>query len=166
MSEVMGKSPISFLVFIIGKLAFLFSFMFFLAKWSNLTAMLYDSLLTQIIGIVLFFVGFLIVFVGVYQLGQSRAFGLPESQTQLKTHGLYGFTRNPMYLGGYIMCAGSCSYSIHPANLLLFAVAYAIHRQIVVREEEFLARRFGQEWIQYKKRVPRFLGIVDGLMKK
>lgn len=160
MAEIIGKSPIPFPLFLLGKLAFLFSFLFFIVKWYNPDAMLYDSSLTQIIGISLFLAGLIIVIVGVLQLGQSRAFGLPESQTQLRTHGLYGITRNPMYLGGFIMCIGSCLYSIHPANFLFCAIALATHISVVKREEEFLAERFGQQWLDYQRRIPRFIGLI------
>jgi protein-S-isoprenylcysteine O-methyltransferase Ste14 len=156
MAEIIGKSPISFPIFILGKLAFLISFLFCFLKWFNIATMFYDSLITQIIGIVLFIAGLIIVIIGVVQLGQSRAFGLPETETILKSNGLYRFSRNPMYFGGFIMCAGSCFFSIHLFNFLCFAIAFGTHFQIIIKEEEFLANRFGQEWIEYKQRVPRF----------
>ncbi len=160
MPEIIGKSPIPVPLFILGKLAFLFSFLFVIVKWSDLATMHFDSPLTQFIGVGLFLAGLVIVIVGVLQLGQSRAFGLPDNQTELKTQGLYRFTRNPMYLGGFIMCIGSCFYSIHYVNVLLFAIALSTHVAVVKQEERFLAERFGKQWLEYQKRVPRFLGRI------
>jgi protein-S-isoprenylcysteine O-methyltransferase Ste14 len=93
-------------------------------------------------------------------LGRSVAVGLPERKTELKTHGMYRITRNPVYVGAFMMCAGSCLFSIHPLNFLLFAVAGAIHHTIIRKEEEFLIATFGKEWIEYSRRVPRYLGRV------
>lgn len=160
MPEIIGKSPIPTPVFILGKLAFLCSFLFFIAKEYQWVAMHYDSAVTQMAGIILFFGGLLIVIAGVIQLGQSRAFGLPEMQTKLKTQGLYRFTRNPMYLGGFMMGIGSCLYSIHYINFLFFAVALMTHIAITKKEEEFLQSRFGREWTEYQERVPRFIGLI------
>lgn len=158
MTERIGRIPIPIPAFILGKLAFLFSFLFCCVKWLHIAAMLYDSPVTEMIGIVLFFTGLTIVVVGVVQLGQSRAFGLPETETTLKTEGLYRVSRHPMYLGGFIMGLGSCFYSIHVINMLLFACAVATHMLIIRREEEFLADRFGQQWFEYREQVPRLLG--------
>ena len=47
-----------------------------------------------------------------------------------------------------------------PRPILLFVLALAIHFRIVIREEEFLEQRFGQRWIEYRNRVPRYLGRV------
>ena len=159
MALMIGKSPVAVPVLIVGKLAFLGSFLFFIVKWSNVTPMLFDSPITQILGIVLLAGGLVMVVVAGVQLGRSVAVGLPEGQTEFKTGGLFSVTRNPMYLGGFIMCTGSCLYSIHAANVLLFAIAVITHLPIVKREEEFLANRFGQQWQDYRERVPRFIGI-------
>jgi protein-S-isoprenylcysteine O-methyltransferase Ste14 len=157
MTRLIGKSPVPLPVLIVGKLAFLGSLLFCAFKWTHPEAMLFDSPWTRAIGIVLFVGGFAMVVVGTGHLGRSVAVGLPEEATELKTHGLYRFTRNPMYLGGFIMCAGSCLYSVHIVNVLMTAVAVTIHVAIVKREEAFLARRFGQQWTAYQQRVPRFI---------
>jgi protein-S-isoprenylcysteine O-methyltransferase Ste14 len=110
--------------------------------------------------IALFAVGFTLVVVSLVQLGQSEAIGIPERETDLKTRGLYRFSRDSVYVGGFLMCAGACLYSLHIINLLLFAIALTVHLQIVKKEEEFLEKRFGQEWLHYKRRVPRYVGRI------
>ena len=56
------------------------------------------------------------------------------------------------------MCAGSCLYSIHVVNFLLLVITVAIHHSFVLKEEQFLEKRFGNNWLDYKKRVHRYLG--------
>ena len=154
--EPIGKSPIPVLLLIIGKIAMLFCWLFFLAKTTNNLTMHYDSQTTQWIGIVLYALGLIIVVLGFFGLGSSVSVGLPEEQTKLKTGGIYQFSRNPMYLGGFLMCLGSCFYSIHIINYILFAITVAVHHSIVLKEEEFLEERFGNNWVEYKKKVRRY----------
>ena len=156
--EPIGKSPISVPLLFSGKIAMLFCWLFFLAKTSNTLTMHYDSLTTQWIGIALYAAGLVIVILGFFGLGSSVSVGLPEEQTKLKTKGIYQFSRNPMYLGGFVMCVGSCVYSIHFLNFILFAITVAVHHSIVLNEEVFLEKRFGNNWLEYKNKVHRYLG--------
>jgi len=154
--EPIGKSPIPVPLLITGKIAILFCWLFFLVKTSKTLTMHYDSLTTQWIGIALYALGLIIVILGFFGLGSSVCVGLPEEETKFKTSDIYCFSRNPMYLGGFVMCLGSCVYSIHIINFILFAIAFAIHHSIVLKEEEFLEERFGNNWVEYKKKVRRY----------
>lgn len=156
--QPIGKSPIPVPLLILGKIAMLCNWLFFLVKSSDIGTMLYDSKLTQWLGIVLFGAGLLIVILGFFGLGSSVSVGLPEEKTVLKTGGIYQFSRNPMYLGGFVMCLGSCVYSIHTVNFILFAITIAVHHSIVLKEEQFLEKRFGNSWLDYNKQVRRYLG--------
>jgi protein-S-isoprenylcysteine O-methyltransferase Ste14 len=142
-----------------GKIAYLGSALFIIAKDRVTASLLYDGALTGTAGIVLYAAGLMMLLVALAQLGRSTAVGIPERKTELRTHGIYGFTRNPVYVGAFMMCGGSCLFAMHPVNLLLAAVALFIHLRIVRKEEEFLEQRFGPDWQAYKARVPRYLGI-------
>ena len=156
--EPIGKSPIPVPLLITGKVAMLFCWLFFLAKTSNTLTMHFDSLTTQWIGIALYAAGLIIVILGFFGLGSSVSVGLPEEKTVLKTGGIYQLSRNPMYLGGFVCCAGSCVYSIHFLNFISFAITFAIHHAIILKEEIFLEKRFGSNWLEYKEKVHRYLG--------
>lgn len=158
--DMIGKSPISVVVLVIGKIALVLCILFFAVKSFSPDIMLYESVVTRVAGIALYVLGIAIVAVALVHLGESTAVGLPERSTKLKTRGLYRFTRNPIYLGGFIVCAGSCLYSIHPVNFLLCAVVVGIHLRIVRKEEEFLEKRFGQQWLDYRQQVPRFVRMT------
>ena len=158
--EILGKSPIAAPVLILGKLTMFLCWMFFLVKILDVDTMLYDSATTQLLGIAYAFAGLIIAVVGLVNLGEAARVGLPERKTELKTHGMYRFTRNPAYVGGFLVCLGSCQFSVHLVNFLLFGITFVIHHLIVKKEEEFLENTFGEQWLEYKKRVPRYVGKV------
>jgi protein-S-isoprenylcysteine O-methyltransferase Ste14 len=67
-------------------------------------------------------------------------------------------TRNPMYLFGSIAYAGLALVLVELWALALLAVVFALtHYGVVLREEAFLERRFGDRYRQYMARVPRWL---------
>lgn len=75
----------------------------------------------------------------------------------LATDGPFRRTRNPLYvgaIGGYLGVA----ISVNAAASLLLAVPmiWILHRGVVLREEQYLARKFGDEYRAYQSRVPRW----------
>jgi protein-S-isoprenylcysteine O-methyltransferase Ste14 len=70
----------------------------------------------------------------------------------------FTWSRNPMYLGGNIGLLGlGIAFQLH-WTLLLFPIILAIcHYGVVLREEEYLARKFGADYLDYKERVRRWL---------
>lgn len=160
--DPIGKSPVPAPVLILGKIAMAVCLLFFALKNQVADGLLYDGALTRTVGALLAAGGLLLVVLGFVFLGRSVSVGLPGEQTELKTQGIFRVTRNPLYLGGFLACAGSCLYSMHIVNILLCILTIAIHHRIVLKEEEFLEKRFGQQWLDYKQRVHRYLGSGRG----
>jgi protein-S-isoprenylcysteine O-methyltransferase Ste14 len=83
---------------------------------------------------------------------------------KLVTTGLFAHSRNPLYVGNFLALLGFClvhnSLLCYLAGIPFFAFAYLA---IVVTEEDFLARRFGADYADYCRRVPRFLPRLAGL---
>jgi protein-S-isoprenylcysteine O-methyltransferase Ste14 len=93
-----------------------------------------------------------------FQLGEELRFGLSEAQTAtLKSTGLYRVSRNPLYLGFYLIAIASCLYVPYWANISLAMLAVAIHHQIILSEERFLRRQFGGTYDHYARQVRRYL---------
>ena len=86
---------------------------------------------------------------------QARVYGLKENE--LIEHGIYRRSRNPQYLGYWLMFVGAATAS---GSLLafLFAVAFAllVHGYITIVEEPHLKRHFGADYTQYCRRVGRY----------
>lgn len=91
----------------------------------------------------------------------SRA-ATPVPTTQpvraLVTTGIHGRTRNPIYVGMFLLYAGIGIAGRSPWTLLLeLPVAITMRYGVVAREESYLDRRFGDVYRDYKTRVPRWL---------
>ena len=81
-----------------------------------------------------------------------------DEATFLVQTGFYRFTRNPMYLGMFLMLTGVAILmgSVGAAlPVLLFVVI--IRNNFVLAEERFLEASFGQQYLIYKSSVRRWL---------
>ena len=76
----------------------------------------------------------------------------------LLTSGPYAFTRNPLYLGSFLI-ACSCALFVNSLigfiGVLLTAMAYVLY--VIPIEERRLMGRFGDEYEAYCRRTPRFI---------
>src|SRR5215510_4124501 len=78
--------------------------------------------------------------------------------TRLVVVGLYRFSRNPMYIAVLAILAGwAVTYASLGLWMYFAIVAIAFHLRVVFGEEPWLARTFGEEWANYRRRVPRWL---------
>ena len=78
--------------------------------------------------------------------------------TTLVTRGPFRFTRNPLYLSMTLLYGGiSALANALPAALLLPIVLHLMRRGVIEREERYLERKFGDVYLQYKVRAPRWI---------
>jgi protein-S-isoprenylcysteine O-methyltransferase Ste14 len=78
--------------------------------------------------------------------------------TAIVTTGPYRFTRNPAYLGMALTYVGIAAMSSAAWVLLPLPIVLAIvDRGVIAREERYLERKFGEEYLAYKRRVRRWL---------
>jgi protein-S-isoprenylcysteine O-methyltransferase Ste14 len=81
-----------------------------------------------------------------------------EPTTAIVTGGPYRFTRNPLYLSMTLIYAGITALAnALPAALLLPFVLHIMRRGVIEREERYLERKFGDEYLDYKARVRRWI---------
>ena len=78
--------------------------------------------------------------------------------TRIVAHGLYRFSRNPMYLG-FALCTFGLAILVDSAWMLLAVPIGLVFVDLIVimREERYLKRKFGEEYLNYKRRVRRWL---------
>ena len=114
----------------------------------------------RIIGVVITAFGAMIFIISVAQMKDNWRAGVQrEEKTNLVTTGIYSISRNPAFLGFDLMYIGILSTFFN--WYLCFATIFAIvlfHLQIVNVEEDFLIEAFGEEYLEYKKKVFRYLG--------
>jgi len=82
----------------------------------------------------------------------------PERASVLVTHGIYRYTRNPMYLSLLLLLV---AYASHLGTWVAFVgplayVAYITRFQILP-EERVLLSKFGAEYEAYRRRVRRWI---------
>ena len=81
-----------------------------------------------------------------------------KSVARLVTHGPFRFTRNPSYLSFAVYYVGIASLvNTRWPLFLLPLVLLVVQRGVIEREEQYLERKFGQEYLRYKARVRRWI---------
>jgi protein-S-isoprenylcysteine O-methyltransferase Ste14 len=78
--------------------------------------------------------------------------------SRIVTEGPFHYTRNPGYLSMAMIYTGVASLANALwAILLLPATLFVIQRGVIEREERYLERKFGEEYLRYKARVRRWI---------
>ncbi|MBA2784163.1 MAG: isoprenylcysteine carboxylmethyltransferase family protein [Rubrobacteraceae bacterium] len=78
--------------------------------------------------------------------------------TTVVTEGPFRFTRNPLYLGMTMIYGGISAFAnALTAALLLPIVLHLMRRGVIEREERYLERKFGDVYLQYKAKAPRWI---------
>jgi protein-S-isoprenylcysteine O-methyltransferase Ste14 len=132
---------------------------YFTDRWLKLPTAVYMPW-NLILGFLLLAPGaFLIIYTWV-QFIMARGTPVPlNPPKKLITTGLYAYSRNPMLTGiflvffsvGILTGSLSLTFFFSPLCVLIF------YFQITGVEEKEMELKFGQEYLDYKKKVPRFL---------
>lgn len=103
-----------------------------------------------------FFIGLCAYVLGIAILIISTVAFAKPNQSGLNTKGIYGVSRNPMYIG-YFMYYLGCAILIRSVlqfiALLIFQIAA---HWIILSEERWCIHKFGSEYINYMNRVKRY----------
>ena len=77
---------------------------------------------------------------------------------ELVVSGLYNYVRNPMYVGVFLVILGHFLW-FEFLNLLIYAVGvgFIFHAFVTLYEEPNLKNRFGVDYEDYLRRVPRWI---------
>ena len=76
----------------------------------------------------------------------------------LNTKGIYSTVRHPLYLGNYLIWLGLLLffYNIHATIYITFCF-YFYYYKIMLAEEDFLIKKFKNEYVDWASKVPTFL---------
>ena len=81
-----------------------------------------------------------------------------ELSSCLITDGVFRYSRNPMYLGMVLVLLGFAILLNSWISLLVLPGFSAfIHYRFICQEEENLKEQFGEDWLAYQQKVPRWL---------
>lgn len=113
----------------------------------------------QALGIALIALALLVALIALVQFSRSRTKVEPwHPTTTIIQHGLYRYSRNPIYLAFCVATLGAGLVFDSWWVLASAAPLMVLLQQLVIRREEaYLARKFGADYLDYQRRVRRWL---------
>ncbi|MCF2946822.1 isoprenylcysteine carboxylmethyltransferase family protein [Paraglaciecola aquimarina] len=120
-----------------------------------------DLVISPLYWILSFILGLVIIAAGVWQFRKAQTTvnpTTPEKASNLVQSGVFKVTRNPMYLGMACLLIAVVLYiqNIYGLPCILLFVAY-INQFQIKPEERMIEQLFGQEYIDYKSKVRRWI---------
>ena len=117
-----------------------------------------DSSLLIGVGLALLASALIWVLVAQIQMGDSWRIGIDEkTNSPLVQHGLFGVSRNPIFLGMLVMLVGLLFAIPTAATLIVTLLGFALIHIQVRLEEPFLLDKYGEAYRVYQKHVRRWL---------
>jgi protein-S-isoprenylcysteine O-methyltransferase Ste14 len=81
-----------------------------------------------------------------------------EDSSHLVTNGVFRLSRNPMYLGFVLLLAGIAILLGSATPWIVVAVfPFLMELRFIRPEEAMLDARFGENWLEYKRRVRKWI---------
>lgn len=113
----------------------------------------------NLLGILFFIAGLMILFWSFGSFKKKETPILPgQKPSALVIEGPYKFTRNPMYLGVTLALLGA---AIYLGDLLAFLSPIVffmfVSIRFIPREEKLMEKLFGKKYLDYKKKVRRWI---------
>ncbi|MFX1411610.1 MAG: methyltransferase family protein [Promethearchaeota archaeon] len=109
-----------------------------------------------IIRVVLFIIVFVIAITFI-MLSHRALFKSHHPPNTLITNGILGYVRNPMYLGILLIYLAFICLSISLISICLFIPIFLVYNWMVNFEENVLENMFNIEYLEYKKKVPKWI---------
>jgi protein-S-isoprenylcysteine O-methyltransferase Ste14 len=125
---------------------------------SNIVASVLTFWLRIVIGTILVLAGGTLA-VSAAQRFQAIGTNVPpwKPSLQLATTGIYTRMRNPMYVGTMLLILGIGMWLTSDWILiLLIPTGIILHYGVVLREERYLEKTFGDDYLRYKESVSRW----------
>lgn len=110
-------------------------------------------------GWLLFATAFAIAGAAAYEMKSAKTHvDVRKASTRLVTGGIFAHSRNPIYCSMVLaVVAIACVANSLWVLFLAPPVALALQKIVIEREERYLERKFGSEYLDYKARVRRWL---------
>ncbi|HAQ21079.1 MAG TPA: hypothetical protein DCR40_17880 [Prolixibacteraceae bacterium] len=162
--QAMGKPTIQPVLFYTGKFLLfgvwaLFAVIALFPEYRNIVPLLIQEQtpdFQKLLAAVLLVPANLIIVPAYLSMGLITNIGLPTGKHELRTNGIYRISRNPMYASFIFL--NTATFLFLPSILLLVIMLYGmvVHHFIILGEEKFLEKEFGDEYRKYKAKVARY----------
>jgi protein-S-isoprenylcysteine O-methyltransferase Ste14 len=131
----------------------------FIQKKISIGDSIFHLYITKIVGVLFLIISLLFLVTSLRQFFISRNTLVPiKPASSLQVNGIYNITRNPMYVGLALVYLGISCFVGNWWNIILFPLLlFIVQEYIIKREEKYLLRRFGQEYVVYKTKVRRWV---------
>ena len=115
----------------------------------------------SIIGLTLFIIGLIIMIIGQVTLRRNYSGTVViREDHQLITHGIYRFTRNPMYMGLIMVVTGLPVYTASLYGFLTSLVLIPIILNRIRLEEKLLTAEFQEAYQKYKETTKKLIPFI------
>ncbi len=112
----------------------------------------------KLVGVGLVLLAFTWTAIAQIQMSGSWRIGIDyEEKTDLISHGLFNYSRNPIFLGILVTYLGTFMIAPNTISFTVLLVTFFIIQTQVRLEEEYLESVQGQSYIDYKNKVRRWL---------
>lgn len=120
----------------------------------RISTFLNDFVLFEI-RLIIFIVVFVIALTFIL-LSHRALFKSHQPSNSLITNGILGYVRNPMYLGILLIYIAFIFLSISLISIGVFIIIFLVYDWMVNFEEKILENLFGNKYLEYKKKVPKW----------
>jgi protein-S-isoprenylcysteine O-methyltransferase Ste14 len=102
----------------------------------------------QIIGLIVYFSGLILTFIGYYRFTKEK---------DLINKFPFNVSRNPTYFFSFVSIFGIVLFTNSFILFSVLIIQLISTHIIILREEKFLEKRYGKEYLDYKSKVKRYL---------
>jgi protein-S-isoprenylcysteine O-methyltransferase Ste14 len=128
-----------------------------LNQFSTIGFFVYLLFVRVILGSFLFYLGIFIYSAGIVLHAVSTVNYAAPAENGLNASGLYRVSRNPMYVAYFVFFLGCVFLTQSLVLLVLLLVFQVTNHWLILAEERWCVAEFGEVYIQYMKKVRRYL---------
>ncbi len=111
-------------------------------------------------GVAIASLGVLFFILGMTEMRSSWRAGIPDNNdTELVTSGVYRISRNPAFVGFDLMYLGILLAFPNVYNGFFSVCALVLFHKQILNEERFLEKTFAHNYVEYKSKVRRYIGV-------
>ncbi len=111
-------------------------------------------------GFILVLIGFIVGVFALIEMKNSWRVGIKyDQETKLITTGIYNISRNPYFLSYDILFLGYILIFPSIILIVLYVLLVVIFHKMILEEEEYLKSVHNMNYIEYKRKVNRYLTI-------
>ncbi len=137
-------------------LPIIFIVIWVLDSWIFLISVCLNNFVPLILRIILFITVLGLALIIMY-LSHKTLFDHNEPSDTLITSGIMGRVRNPLYLSILLIYVAVLLLSISIISIVFFIIIFFVYNRMVNYEEKKLEKMFGNEFLEYKKKVPKWI---------